>query len=49
MIVSANLGYVSDEERQRLMSEAAAVKAMLNGLMESLVPRQEAEPALVGA
>ena len=49
VIVSANLGYVSDEERQRLMSEADAVKAMLNGLMESLVPRQEAEPALVGA
>ena len=49
LIVSANLGYIAADERKTLMAEAAAVKAMLNGLMESLVPREEADPAMTGA
>ena len=49
LVVSTNLGYISAEERQRLMSDVGVLKAMLNGLMESLVEPEHAEALSSGA
>jgi four helix bundle protein len=45
VVVSSNLGYITADERKALLTDAAAVKAMLNGLMDSLVEIERIEVA----